>query len=716
MTGLTGLLELSFWLLTPSPLNPRKHFDADSLADLAESIAAEGLLQNLVVRDPVDGSGKYEIVCGERRWRAIRLLVEAGRLPEQHPVPAKVITCTDTELVKLATAENVARASMTPLEEAEAFLRLKADGVTTAEIAKLVGKTEKFVELRRALVTRTAPEVQQALDAGQISVEQARAFTLAPPERQVKVLRQAVEHPDRRWTAQDLRRQLTSGTIPVDVALFPLAEYEGEILTDDETGERFASDVVQFRRRQAEAVQKVVEKLRNEEKPAWVKVFWNDKHEYFQGFYYTERPGHAKAGIAIIVSEALKVETRRDLVHQNDLEPKQKQKPVKASDGAAASDEPAEPTKAHLVACRQVRSMMLQDAVADCPPAAMRLAILGMLGGSDVAIAGKQKEADDRVISPAVRERLVEWAERFPRLLEITTPDASPTATYSTGPLRFKGHMYMPGGRNDQAALWSALADLPDAEVTTLFALLVAERFGSTIGFQVDYGDHPLPAAVAADLNVPADRLARWRPDEAFLRTLRKPQLVRLAEAAEVMAPPHVTSRRAWLQASKTVDLITDILGAWTDSTNVSKVLPTMRFGSPDEVSTAVAKWLKGEEAKKGKTKAKAKPEDQSTATPLLAPDTVKPFETYLLNDKKLPLVVTAAVGTDEQCDISACYIDEEGAAYPQTRRIYSGATIQDQVITATAGRQTVELTIISQQEAIAAYAAHHAKAGANNG
>lgn len=598
-----SLITIPFKLLQPSPLNPRKHFDPDALADMAESIAAKGVLQNIVVREGCNttGPGTWEIVAGERRWRAVRLLVETGRADEDFPLPARVIACDDAELLRLATAENVSRSSMTPLEEAHAFRSLTEAGDSTESIAALVGKTQRFVQLRLSLAQKASLPVQQALADGVISVKQAEAFAAAPAERQGEVLAKLLDG----WemtTVAAVKRALTRGTFAAAHALFAIAEYDGETIRDDDTGEVYLTDVAQVHRLQMARVKRLSDSLRNDERAAWVKIFAYDKGQYFHSWEYATHPGHPKAGAAIVIDSQWRVEVHRGVVAMADMEPAPK--PADKPATKPVSDEPAEPTKAHLVACRQQRGLMLQDAVADCPPAAIRLAILGLLGATQVAIAGHTKEADDRVISPGLLQHLQTWADRYPSIMTLTKADASPTSAYSSGPLQLARPGYSPAGGQIQATAWDALAALPDIEVNALFAALVAERFGSFIGFGGgEYGDQSLPAAVAKDLNLPADHLPRWRPDEAFLKTLRKSQLVRLAEAVDVMTTPGVP-RRAVLQATKTADLIADILGAWTENHSAADVLPTMRFGDPADVAAAVQDWLTGDKTPpKAKTK-----------------------------------------------------------------------------------------------------------------
>jgi len=119
----------------PNPHQPRKYFDEEELEKLAESIKNVGLLEPIMVR-PVDDH--YEIVHGERRWRA----ASSAGLPE---LQALVRPLTDQEAFELSLAENVQREGLTPLEEADAYRELQAQGQTQEQIARKIGKTQSYV-------------------------------------------------------------------------------------------------------------------------------------------------------------------------------------------------------------------------------------------------------------------------------------------------------------------------------------------------------------------------------------------------------------------------------------------------------------------------------------------------------------------------------------------------------------------------------------------
>jgi len=168
--GGAGPLEVAVGLLHPNPKQPRTRFDEAALAELADSIADNGILQPILVRPRAGTSSTtsgYEIVAGERRYRAA---LKAGLTR----VPVVVRQLTDEETLALALIENLIREDIGPLESARAFQRLMDDfGWTQEEMGKRVGKSRPTISnaLRLLLLP---PEIQESLERGQISEGHAR--------------------------------------------------------------------------------------------------------------------------------------------------------------------------------------------------------------------------------------------------------------------------------------------------------------------------------------------------------------------------------------------------------------------------------------------------------------------------------------------------------------------------------------------------------------
>ena len=162
--------EVEVARIRPNPAQPRQHFDADSLAELAQSIRQHGVLQPVLLRPAGDG---FELIAGERRWRA-------AQLAQLHSIPALVREHDDSGSAELALIENIQREDLNAIEEAEGYQALIARfGHTQENVAKLVGKSRSHVtNLLRLL---DLPEtVRLMLLRGDISMGHARAVATAP--------------------------------------------------------------------------------------------------------------------------------------------------------------------------------------------------------------------------------------------------------------------------------------------------------------------------------------------------------------------------------------------------------------------------------------------------------------------------------------------------------------------------------------------------------
>ncbi|MFH1660253.1 MAG: ParB/RepB/Spo0J family partition protein [Pseudomonadota bacterium] len=174
--------------LRPGKYQPRTHMDQDSLAELAASIKAQGIMQPILVRavDSSPGSERYEIVAGERRWRAAQL---AG-LTE---VPVLVRSIPDEQALAMALIENIQRENLNPLEEAQGLQRLIDEfGLTHQQAADAVGRSRPAASNLLRLLQLTAP-VQELLMTGRIDMGHARALLPISSGQQVGVAQRIVQ-------------------------------------------------------------------------------------------------------------------------------------------------------------------------------------------------------------------------------------------------------------------------------------------------------------------------------------------------------------------------------------------------------------------------------------------------------------------------------------------------------------------------------------------
>lgn len=164
-----GLRNLDVKSISPNPNQPRIHFDDESLAELAASIRAVGLLQPILVRPKAGSTNSFELIAGERRWRASQ---RAGLTV----IPALVRETDDVASVEQALVENLHRQDLTPLEEAAAYKQLLDDfSMTHEQVAEKVGKTRSAITNSLRLLA-LPPSIQQLLADGRLSGGHARAL------------------------------------------------------------------------------------------------------------------------------------------------------------------------------------------------------------------------------------------------------------------------------------------------------------------------------------------------------------------------------------------------------------------------------------------------------------------------------------------------------------------------------------------------------------
>jgi ParB family chromosome partitioning protein len=191
--------------IVPSPLQPRKDFARDALAELVESIRQHGIIQPLVVRDV---AGRHELIAGERRWRAAQ---EAGLM--QVPVITRI--ATDLEVLELSLIENLQRADLNPIEEAQAYARLAGEfGMRQEDIAQKVGRSRAAVANSMRLLD-LHQQVQAWLTQGLISVGHAKVLlALKEPEEQLAVAETILRRSATVRAAERLVARQLGGTRP----------------------------------------------------------------------------------------------------------------------------------------------------------------------------------------------------------------------------------------------------------------------------------------------------------------------------------------------------------------------------------------------------------------------------------------------------------------------------------------------------------------------
>jgi ParB family chromosome partitioning protein len=228
-SGEPDLVHLPVQAVRPSARQPRRRFDEEAAAGLTESVRAEGVLQPIVVRPHADGT--YELIAGERRWRAARAAGAAT-------VPALVREAGDRESLLLALVENVAREELSPVEEARAYAVLLDEfGLSLAEVAGRVGRSKPAVSNRLRLLD-LPDDVLDLVERRELSEGHARALLGVPDhdERRRLARRAAreglsVRAVERLAHQAGAQRRPRLAAAPVDPALAERARRAAEHLT-----------------------------------------------------------------------------------------------------------------------------------------------------------------------------------------------------------------------------------------------------------------------------------------------------------------------------------------------------------------------------------------------------------------------------------------------------------------------------------------------------
>jgi ParB family chromosome partitioning protein len=209
--------------IVPNPKQPRRNFNEVELAELAASIKENGLLQPLLVRPTTGNAGRFELVAGERRLRALRAL-------GWQEAPVVIREVDDDILLVLALVENLQREALNPIEEAEGYSALsEAHGLTQGEIAVSVGKDRSTVANMLRLL-KLPPSVRKLVEVGALSMGHARALlALSDPIRMADLAREAVKQG---WSVREMERRTKTASEPT-VARGPIRDPVSHALEEE---------------------------------------------------------------------------------------------------------------------------------------------------------------------------------------------------------------------------------------------------------------------------------------------------------------------------------------------------------------------------------------------------------------------------------------------------------------------------------------------------
>lgn len=218
--NMEGIEDIAISSIVPNPDQPRRHIEEQGIEELALSIREHGLIQPIVVQPLPDG--RYQLIAGERRWRAAQ---RAGLAT----VPAIVRQVSEEQRLEIALVENVQREDINPVEQALAYrMLMERYGMTQEEVAQKVGKSRTAIANTLRLLSLDT-EILQGVQDGKISEGHARALLMAPEESRLAMYRQAVAEG---WSVRQTER--AARQIANRTATSPLiSEVSRETASDD---------------------------------------------------------------------------------------------------------------------------------------------------------------------------------------------------------------------------------------------------------------------------------------------------------------------------------------------------------------------------------------------------------------------------------------------------------------------------------------------------
>jgi len=210
-TMAAGQRRIPIEFIRPNPKNPRRSFDDGQLAELADSIREKGVLQPIIVRANPRTADAYEIIAGERRWRAAQ---KAGI----HDVPVVVVVADDKQALEIAIIENVQRSDLNAIEEGLGYEQLASDySYSHSDLARIIGKSRSHIANTLRLLKLPAP-LHEMVRSGQISAGHARALLAvdAPESVAKRILAEGLTVRDVENLSAD-RQQKASSKKPLEV-------------------------------------------------------------------------------------------------------------------------------------------------------------------------------------------------------------------------------------------------------------------------------------------------------------------------------------------------------------------------------------------------------------------------------------------------------------------------------------------------------------------
>jgi ParB/RepB/Spo0J family partition protein len=578
------LFMASYAQLKPSRHNPRKTFNDESIAELAGSIAEQGLLQNLNVCSR--GDGTYEINGGERRWRAIGLLIERGEWKaDEKRIPCRLINFDQKTADLISIIENLQREDVPRHEQADAIARMRdVHGLGKDDIAKALNCSKRYVEQSLNLVDRLAPEIRKELEEGSLTFEQARQLWTLPVSLQARVLARArteAEYNDEDRLDIDEAKSDLLDTFPMESdAIFDLADYEGEKYTQGPVTRLL--DLDEFERLQKAAI----EPKRAELEKKWKAVHVEDGPFLTYQFAKTKAP---KKGEAFIAIEPPDDEDdynpkffTRVRIHEGYYKPEPSRASAPKPGSSPEDDGPAMPdlSAVQLIMAHAVRTAVLQEAIAAAPLkvslAALCVALLAITEG-EIKIVRSHRHSQDLAL---------QQSPVYKRLLDLLEP-LKEAGLLGKRVEMSDGQTWQDIIEGDkQAEAFRFLLEYP--RLDELAATLIAGQTGSWPHYTPRYGDADIVTAIAQETEATCH--GPFKLTREYLEKCKKPQIEAIARAA--IREGHVAIGDMPQKKADAIDWLMD-----HPDRDESWCAPEYSFASPEENKAAYEAMMKGEAA-----------------------------------------------------------------------------------------------------------------------
>ena len=488
-------IELS--KLKDAAINMRHGKVAPDVFDILPSIKTRGVLVPLLVRPNGDGES-FEIVAGRRRYFAAKFVADDGGTVE--PLPCAIMEPgDDAAALEASMLENLARLDPDQMTQYETFVRLTKAGKSVADIAATFGITELMVKRRLAL-GELIPKIREAYRNEDIDAETVRHLTMASKRQQrdwLKLFNDANEYAPRGY---QLKQWLFGGQqIATEVALFPLAEYKGQTISDLFGEQSYFADADQFWTLQNAAIAAKRDVLLAD---GWSQVEILETGQRFHSWEHEKTLKKDGGRVYITVSHRGEVEIHEGWLTAKEAKAKRRAKTVTddpATDGKPVRPELTNPAQNYLELHRHAA---VRHALLSHPGAALRLMVAHAIGGS----ALWQTKPDPQTT------RKEETAESVVKSKAETAFAAERKAVLKLLGLPAHGHSVVRSNGDDYRVveLFAALLKFSDEDVMRVLAFVMAETLETGTGVVEALGSH-----------LKVDMRDYWQGDDAFFYLLR---------------------------------------------------------------------------------------------------------------------------------------------------------------------------------------------------